>query len=262
MMKNGIKILLISLFTVMLLPLVIATIGSFSKVWHWTGIFPMEYSLQVWKETFGDKTIYTSIFNSVVISIAVTIVNILLAVPAGDFLGRIESKWNSFFTVILILPLLIPPYVFSMGNYYFFIKWGLTDNILGVVLAHIPPTFPYMLISLRAAFSTLSFDMENQARLLGAGRINIYRYIIIPHLFPALIAGSTLSILVSVSQYLTSLIVGGGIIITIPIVFIPYINGGVKSIAFVMTVLFFSVNLLMILLIEKGLKKYYLKKRE
>jgi ABC-type spermidine/putrescine transport system permease subunit II len=119
-----------------------------------------------------------------------------------------------------------------------FIRFGLTETITGVVLAHLSPSLPYMIRALMISFDTLGFEWEEQGRMLGAGRMRRFRHIVLPHILPGIIAGSGLSMLVSLSQYLITFLVGGGQIITIPILLFPFASGGDPAIAAAYTLVF------------------------
>ena len=137
------------------------------------------------------------------------------------------------------------------------IKYGFTDSILGVILAHIIPTLPYMVRALVIGYSVMDENIDHCARVLGASKVQRYVSVIIPYLFPSIIAGSSLTILISMSQYLSTLIIGGGEVITFSVLIFPFINGGDLTIGASYVVFFAMINLSLIYLLENMLKKYY-----
>lgn len=161
---------------------------------------------------------------------------------------------------ILFAPIIIPSFTAVMGMYVVFIKLGLTESIYGVILAHILPTLPYMIKALMVSFSTLDTALEEQAAVLGAGGISRFIYIILPHILPGVFAGASLTFLISISQYFLTFLVGGGKVVTISIVMFPFISGGDTAIGSVYSILFSSMAVINLVLIDLLLKKYYKKR--
>ena len=103
----------------------------------------------------------------------------------------------------------------------------------------------------------LSKKYEYQAELLGAGRLSIFYYIILPHIVPGVVAGAGIAFLVSMSQYISTLIIGGGNVITLPTIMVPYISGGEYSMASGLIVLFTLIAIVPLYIMDYFLKKYY-----
>ena len=132
------------------------------------------------------------------------------------------------------------------------IIYGLTDNLLGVILVNIIPSFPYVLLSLYGSFKGFPKRLEESALIDGVSKFQMYRYIILPILIPGILIGSTISILISLSEYILTLLIGGGEIITLPILMFPYLSSGDKIVGSVYAILFILFNMVGILLFEVG----------
>jgi putative spermidine/putrescine transport system permease protein len=185
-------------------------------------------------------------FISIAIAVIVTGFNVLLAWPAADALVRSNIHGKALIRLWLYAPLFLPAFVPLMGIHFGFVKMGLSDTFSGVVLAHVLPTFPYVLSSLIIGFATLGKTWEEQAGILGARRWQRIFYVVLPMMKPAIMAGCSLSILVSMSQYLITLLIGGGQIQTLPIILFPYLNGGDPGTASQLMLLFVLLCLLVL----------------
>lgn len=179
-----------------------------------------------------------AVVTSLSIASLVTLINIALAIPAADALTRYSFAGKAMFKAILYAPIVIPAFVSVMGMHKTFIQLGVTETVFGVILAHLSPSLPYVVRAFMISYATLSFEWEEQGRILGAGRWQRFRYIVFPHLLPGITAGAGLSMLVSLSQYLITFLIGGGQVTTIPILLFPYANGGDPSIAAAYTLIF------------------------
>lgn len=235
-MHIAIIILLLLMTTLPFIPLVLS---AFSFRMPWPDLLPESWSLRAWEYILAPESgTLGAIAASLFIAAAVTLINLVLAIPAADALKRYSFRGRTWIEAIMYAPIVIPAFVSIMGIHMSFIRYGLTETLFGVVLAHLSPSLPYMVRSLMVSFGTLGFEWEEQGRMLGAGRINRFRYIVLPHILPGIIAGSGLSMLVSLSQYLITFLVGGGQVVTVPILLFPFTGGGDPTIAAAYTMVF------------------------
>lgn len=250
------------LFFVIGIPFLALVLSSISIGWQWPSLYPETISLRAWGYVLsGSSRTWEAVGTSLLIAVIVTLVNILLAVPAANALVRFQFKGKWLAEAILFAPIIIPPFVAVMGIHLTFLRLGLTETMLGVILAHLSPTLPYMVRAVMISYNTLSLDWENQARMLGAGPIRRFYYVVLPHLLPGIAAGASLSILISLSQYLITFIIGSGQIVTLPILLFPFISGGDPAIASAYSLLFAGMAILALIAMDLALKKYYQKKK-
>lgn len=251
-------VILMSIIFLGILPIILVILQSFSAGWKWPEIFPHTLSLKSWKYVLIDNTSTLKALGvSFKVAAVVTLINLILAIPAADSLGRYEFKGKKLIESILLIPIIIPPIVIMMGMHKTFIRLNFTESIAGIVLAHILPTLPYMIRAITISFRNLGFHWEEQARMLGAGRVNRFFYVQLPFLLPGIIAGSSLTILISLSQYIITMLIGGGSIVTLPILMFPFINGGNESIGAVYSIIFAISAAFSLWIMDSFLKRYY-----
>ncbi|MGV8979994.1 ABC transporter permease [Clostridium sp.] len=254
-------IIISTLLLIFFLPFVPLVINSVAYDFRWPGIIPSNATFSAFKYVFYENpNTYEAIFNTLVIATSVVIIDILLAIPAAFSLVRYEFKAKIIIKGLLFAPIIIPSFTAIMGMYVVFIKLSLTESIYGVILVHILPTLPYMIKALMVSYGTLDTALEEQAALLGAGPFSRFIYISLPHILPGMVAGASLTFLISISQYFLTLLVGGGKVITISILMFPFISGGDNAIGSVYGVLFSSMAIINLVLIDFLLKKYYKKR--
>lgn len=249
-------------FLVIVFPFLPLLLSSVSFGWQWPNVLPESYSFRAWEYVLaGSSGTWPAVGASLLIAGIVTAVNILLAVPAANALSRnkFTGKWLA--EAIIFAPIVIPPFVAVMGIHLTFLRLGLTETIFGVVLAHLSPTLPYMVRAVMISYNTLSVDWEDQARMLGAGPGPRFFHVVLPHLLPGIAAGASLSILISLSQYLITFLIGSGQVVTLPILLFPFISGGDPAIASAYSLLFAGMAILTLLVMDVSLKNYYKNKK-
>ncbi|MBX0316266.1 ABC transporter permease [Planococcus glaciei] len=250
------------LFFFIVFPFIPLVLSSVSYGWQWPHVLPESFSLRAWEYVlFGSSDAFRAIGMSLWIALIVTAVNVVLAVPAANALVRHQIKGKWLVEAILFAPIVIPPFVAVMGIHLTFLRLGLTETILGVVLAHISPTLPYVVRAVIISYNTLSTDWEDQARMLGAGAFSRFYHVVLPHLLPGIAAGASLSILISLSQYLITFIIGSGQVVTVPILLFPFISGGDPAIASAYSLVFAAMAIAALLGLDFALKSYYRNKK-
>jgi putative spermidine/putrescine transport system permease protein len=258
--KYGDKIGLLILFLLILFLLVqvgFVFIMSFSSGWTWPSIIPKELSVKGWKDVLLNRNSLDVIFVSLKIALIVSIINLIVAIPAADAIARYDFKYKKTIEFFLLIPIVIPPIISTMGIHKTFIRINLTESILGVVLVHIIPTLPYMIRAIRISFENFGFEWEQQCQMLGSSKLDTFINVKIFFLLPGIIAGSSLTILISFSQYITTILIGGGQIQTLSTNMVPYISSGEKTIGCVYAIIFAFICLSTFGIMEYYLRRYY-----
>lgn len=101
---------------------------------------------------------------------------------------------------VMIVPILVPPVVQSLGFYKFWVTLGLIDTHFGVILAHTLLALPYVTISVFAALTNLDRRIPQAARNLGAPLGMAIRTVILPSIRPGMITGAIFAFIVSFDE--------------------------------------------------------------
>ncbi|AFQ43413.1 ABC transporter permease [Desulfosporosinus meridiei] len=240
------------------LPIIALLVNSLSVGWRWPDLFPQALTNRAWSYVLSSTSgTYASIGLSLEIALVVTIINLILGMPGAYALARYSFRGKMLVEGIVYAPIIVPAFVSTMGIQLTFLRLGLTESVLGVILAHLAPTLPYMVRALIISFQTLEPSLEDQARTLGAGWWQCFWQISLPHLVPGMVAGASLSILISLSQYLITFLIGGGQVVTLPLLMFPFINGGDLAIGSAYAILFSGMAGLALYVMSWVLKHYY-----
>ena len=107
-----------------------------------------------------------------------------------------------------------------------FIRYRLADTHIGVILVHLIPVLPYMVLILASTFANYDADYEAQARSLGATWPQVIWHVMLPTIFPGMMVAALFAFIISWSQYILTLLIGGGSVITLPILLFATKGGG------------------------------------
>ena len=234
-------------------PIVPLFIWSISFRWFYPAILPTEYSGRAWAEVLNPNNDVVGVaWNTVLIALVVTLLSILFGVPAGRALGLYEFRGKRIVEWMILAPIIVPGLAVVLGIHVLFIRAGLSNNLLGVILVHLVPTLPYMTLVMSGVFANYDTDFELQARSLGAGRLKTQWYVTLPAIFPGVVVGALFAFIISWSQYVLTLLIGGGRIQTLPLLLFSFVRSD-PAIAGALSVVFILPAVLVLLLSSRYL---------
>lgn len=244
---------------VFLFPLIILLIYAFSYNWEYPNLLPKSLTTRGF-DAATSKESFNITFQSIFIGILVTLFTLLITLPASRALSSGDFKGKGAFVLLFTSPLILPLASITMGIHLLFIKLHLTNTLIGVILINSIPCIPYAVRLITNVMTLVGTDYEKVARNLGASQFQAFFSITFPVLMPGIISSFTFLFIISFSQYFTTFLIGGGKINTLPLVMIPYIQNGDRTLSSAYSLLFIFSSLLVLVLFEKLLEKYYKKK--
>jgi putative spermidine/putrescine transport system permease protein len=103
---------------------------------------------------------------------------------------------------------------------------------------------PYATLMLAGTFTHFDTDLEGQARTLGASPRRVWTRVTLPALAPGIALATAFAFLISWSQYLLTLLVGGGQVITLPLLLVGFVRGGDDAVGAALSLVFIAPTLL------------------
>jgi putative spermidine/putrescine transport system permease protein len=235
-------------------PVALLVPWSFAEGWRFPALLPSGYGLRAWRYALSPSAgVADALARSALIATGVTTLALAVATPAARALAFYDFRGKKFLFFLLLLPLLSPSFVMAVSGHALFLRYGLTDSWFGVGLSHLIPTVPYATLTLVGGFSKLDRDLEAQARTLGASLLSVWRYVTVPAIAPALAVAASFAFLISWGQYLTTLLIGGGGVITLPMLLVAFQRGGDEAVTAALTLIFIAPTPLAFLAAAKSL---------
>lgn len=235
-------------------PLVPQFIWPFAKSWFYPDLLPSVWSMRAWQYIANpNNQVLEAVWNSLLIAVIVTVISVLLGVPAGKALGMYRFKGKGLVELFILAPSIIPGLAVTMGIHVVFIRLGIADTLPGVVLVHLIPTIPYMTISMSGIFANYDPDFEEQARSLGASTFKTFFIITLPAIMPGIITGAMFAFLISWGQYLLTVLIGGGRIITLPLLLFSFAGSRDNAFMSALSVIFLLPAILILFFTSKFL---------
>jgi len=143
--------------------------------------------------------------NSFITSGGTVLAVLLIALPAGFAFSRYRFKGKNLILTTIMSVQMFPIVVILISLYGFYMKWGLLNTYLGVILADATFALPLAITLMRSFFDTLPRSLDESARIDGAGRICTMVYILVPLTLPGLVAVGVYTFLSAWDDFLMSL---------------------------------------------------------
>ena len=239
-MKWPRRTLTLAILCTVSLPFMPLLLWSLSERWFFPALFPQAFGLRAWNyvlDTAGGQ-IVAGLFSSFSLALVTTLVSLLLGIPAGRALGLYDFPGKKLITLLLTLPIIVPPLSVAMGLHLWFLHLNLTETFTGVVLIHLTFCLPYTIFVIWGVFTDYNPDFEEQARSLGASKLMVVLRVTLPMILPGITVAALFSFLLSWSQYLSTLIIGGGKLLTLPILLFSLMDSGDRPVAAAVSLVF------------------------
>ena len=169
-----------------------------------------------WEMLFSIRSLQT-LGRSLLLMITVTTISGLIALPLAWVTARTDLPLSKMWTILATLPLVIPSFI---GAYLFnsaFGPKGLMQNLLekplgidtlpdihglfGATAVLTLLSYPYFFLTIRGSINNIDSSIEESSRSLGNSAFNTFLKITLPQLKPAIIAGSLLVALYTLSDF-------------------------------------------------------------
>ncbi len=188
-----------------------------------TGDVVREWNLDNFRLLFESEVYRTITFRTLGIAVLVTVVDILIAFPVALYMAKIASPRLQRILVIAVLTPLWASYLVKTYAWrIMFSEGGVIDDVgrtLGidtpgyglaatvVTLAYL--WLPFMILPIYAGLERLPDSLLEASMDLGARTGQTLRRVIVPAVFPAVVAGSIFTFSLSLGDYIAVKIVGG-----------------------------------------------------
>jgi spermidine/putrescine transport system permease protein len=168
---------------------------------------PLPWKGFTWRwfiDLFNDETMLQAALNTVVVGLFV----VLLAVPIGTagaiLVNSLKGRSRTLLYATMIAPVLTPGAVIGISTLLFWYKFNVPAGLHLSVLGQTSFIAAYVMLMVLARLQSFDSALEEAALDLGASHAQMLRRVLLPHLFPAVLAGAVLAFFQSVENFNTT----------------------------------------------------------
>ncbi|MBI1277225.1 MAG: molybdate ABC transporter permease subunit [Anaerolineaceae bacterium] len=210
---------------------IIAMVGLLFLILPIMALIIRAIQTQAWQEMAGGSLL-PAILLSLLTTTITLILTILIGTPLAYFLARHQFRGKRLLSVLIELPVVLPPAVAGLGLLVAFGRRGLFGPMLesvgvslpfstaAVILAQTFVAAPFYIRAAQVAFATVEPEIEAAGRVDGADGLVLFREITLPLSSRALGAGLALSWARSLGEFGATILFAGslqGITQTMPL---------------------------------------------
>ena len=197
---------------------------AFWTVDDFTGQLVHTFTLKNFQQVFTNPAYLGTMVRTLSIALLVTLFCLILAMPLAFFMARVaRPSWRPLLVAMVLTPLwasyLVKVYAWramlqpESGVIAWFLgPTGLNSpgyGYLGIVITLTYLWLPYMILPIYAGLTRLPDSMLDASADLGAKSGRTFRSVVMPIIFPSIVAGSVFTFSLSLGDYITAQIVGG-----------------------------------------------------
>ena len=188
-------------------PILVVVLFSFNGIKSLTNFDG--FSLQWYSEFLNDPTLRESLFTSLEIDfltmLAATVIGTMLAIG----LVRSRARWAPGANILMLVPLVVPEIITGISALLIFSQLGIALSFWTIVIAHITFSISYVTIVVRARMAAITLEVEEAAMDLGATRWQAVRMVLVPALWPSVVAAGLLTFAFSFDDFVLSVFTTG-----------------------------------------------------
>jgi raffinose/stachyose/melibiose transport system permease protein len=181
--RVGIYAALVIVLFQTLYPLIWVLFGSLktkpelvNNVWGPPSSLVFDNYVQAWQMAdMGNR-----IFNSVTVTVLSLAILIVVVTPCAYALARLRFPGRNVITGLVVGSMLVPPQVLAIPLFMVARDLNIINSTVGISFIYAASIMPLSIFIMRSFFMSLPFDLEDAARVDGAGRTTILFRIMLP----------------------------------------------------------------------------------
>ena len=177
------------------------------------------------RDSIGNYLFPIQLFNSLVVSVATTLVGIVLSTTAGYAFSRFSFPGKQAGMKAFLVTQMFPGVVMAVPLYILMDTLGLLNSMMGLTLVYSTTSVPFSVWMLKGYFDTIPRDLEEAALVDGASQWTIFTRIVVPLAAPAIVVTALFSFMTAWNEFiLAATFLSGERHMTLPTVLYSYVD--------------------------------------
>ena len=157
--------------------------------------------VEMWDKTnFGG-----ALFNSLYVSLAATIIALVLSIPAAYALSRHRFPGKGLYRQFLLVTQMMSPIVLVLGLFRLMVDMGLVNSLNSLVITYAAFYMAFTIWMLQSYFNTIPKDLEEAAWIDGATHLTSLIRIFLPLAVPAMVVTAIFTFINSWNEFVLAL---------------------------------------------------------
>jgi spermidine/putrescine transport system permease protein len=173
--------------------------SRFPSVMPWKG-----FTWRWFVDLYNDETMWMATGNTLMVAIAVVVLAVPIGTAGAILVNSLKGRSRTLLYATMIAPVLTPGAVIGISTLLFWYKFHVPAGLHLSVLGQTSFIAAYVMLMVLARLQSFDYALEEAALDLGASHSQMLRRILLPHLYPAILAGAVLAFFQSVENFNTT----------------------------------------------------------
>ena len=176
---------------------------------------PTRIAWQNYAEVFSSNNFLLYLWNSVVVTGGATLLALLVGVPAGYGIARMQATRSA---MVIMVARMTPGLSFLIPLFLIFQTLGLLGTLVPQIIIHLVVTVPIVIWIMIGYFETTPIELEEAAMIDGAGRLDVFLKVTLPIARPGIVVSAILAVIFSWNNFVFGVVLAGRETRTLPVV--------------------------------------------
>lgn len=235
------------------IPIIVLIVYSFndaqySLLWH-------GFTLQWYRELFIDTDLWIATYHSLVLGLTAATFATIIGVLASVSIYRYKFFGRNLLNALVFILILSPEIVTGASLIILFSLCRLPFGFVSLLLSHTSFCIPFVIVTVYSRLVSFDKNIFEAAKDLGANDGLIFTSIILPLLWPAVIASWLLSFTLSLDDVIISYFVAGPEFEILPLKIYSMVRSGIKPEINALCTVLFVITFALVGLSQFALRK-------
>lgn len=181
-------------------------------------LIPTRLTVEHYLILWGTTRIPRFFVNSLIVALAASGITVVVASLGAYSLTRFPFPGRALIARGILVCYMLPSILLSIPLFLVFRSLGIINTRVGLALAHCSSVLPFVIWLLWGFFRTIPVEIEEAAKIDGAGRLRVLVAVFVPLALPGIVAAITFTFIVSWAEYLfASVMITREEVMTLPV---------------------------------------------
>lgn len=168
----------------------------------WTG-----FSTRWYGALMENQAIISSVLNTLIVAVFSTV--IATAIGTLLALGLEQGRRSSALDAFVFVPMIIPDIVLAIALLSFYNLLNITLGLHSIILSHVVFNIAFVCAVVRTRLKNFDYSIVEASIDLGASEAGTFWRIVLPVIFPGVLAGALLAFTLSVDEFIIAFFTAG-----------------------------------------------------
>ena len=164
------------------------------------------WTLEQYRRVLEDPRFLRSVWNSTVVSVSVTVINLAVGIPAAYGLVRLRPRGAKPLLLTVLSSQFLPPMIFFVPFYIYLGRFSLLNTLSGLTITYLAVPLPAAVWLIAGAFRAVPGELEDAARIDGCNEWQVLRRIVLPLTLPGVATAGLFSFVLAWQEYIFALL--------------------------------------------------------